>query len=136
MTTVAPMTSSRPYLIRALNEWINDNNLTPHMVVDAALPGVVVPRQFVENGKIVLNISPSAVRDLMLGNDAVCFSARFSGSPMQVTVPAGAVLALYARENGQGMVFGADTSTEPTPPSPPAGDDSKPAPKPKLKLVK
>lgn len=137
MPTHLSMSSSRPYLIRALNDWINDNNLTPHMVVDAGAAGVVVPRQFVENGKIVLNINPSAVRDLMLGNDAICFSARFSGTPMQVTVPVTAVLALYARENGQGMVFGADGSSDPTPPTaPPSGDDKKAESKPKLKLVK
>ena len=132
------MSSSRPYLIRALNEWINDNNLTPHMVVDATCAGVNVPRQFVENGKIVLNISPGAVRDLMLGNDAVGFSARFSGTSMRVTVPVIAVVALYARENGQGMVFGPDGSSDPTPPpaGPTSSDEKKPETKPKLKLVK
>ena len=99
------MTPSRPYLIRALYQWIIDNQMTPHILVNAEHPRAEVPRQFVENGKIVLNIGPDAVQGLVTANDAVSFSARFSGHPMQIYVPTGSVLAIYARENGRGMVF-------------------------------
>ena len=100
------MLSSRPYLARALYEWLLDNDHTPYVVVDAEREGVQVPGQFVQNGQIVLNISPSAVRDLQMDNEAITFNARFGGQPMQVIVPSEALIALYARENGVGMVFG------------------------------
>lgn len=100
------MKSSRPYLARALYEWLLDNELTPYLVVDATQPGVEVPRQFVQNGQIVLNVAPTAVRDLFMENQAIGFSARFGGQPMQVMVPMPALIAIYARENGAGMVFG------------------------------
>ncbi|XGA78882.1 ClpXP protease specificity-enhancing factor [Halomonas sp. CH40] len=100
------MHSSRPYLARALYEWLVDNELTPYLVVDATLPDVEVPRQFVQNGQIVLNVAPNAVRDLMIENDAIGFNARFGGHPMQVMIPIPALIAIYARENGAGMVFG------------------------------
>lgn len=100
------MHSSRPYLARALYEWLIDNELTPYLVVDATLPDVEVPRQFVQNGQIVLNVAPTAVRDLLIENDAISFNARFGGHPMQVMIPVPALIAIYARENGAGMVFG------------------------------
>ncbi len=100
------MKSSRPYLARALYEWLLDNELTPYLVVDATQPGVEVPRQFVQNGQIVLNAAPTAVRDLFMENQAIGFSARFGGQPMQVMIPIPALIAIYARENGAGMVFG------------------------------
>lgn len=110
------MLSRRPYLIRALHDWVLDNNLTPHMLVAADAPGVHVPRQFVtEDGKITINVSPSAVRNLVLDNDLIRFSARFSGQPFEVEIPPGAVLAIYARENGQGMLFGEVESPDPPP---------------------
>jgi len=109
------MTPSRPYLVRALNEWILDNDMTPYLVVDAGLQGVQVPQEFVTDGQIVLNICPTAVVDLSIDNEAVEFSARFGGVPMQVYVPFTAIMAIYAKENGQGMVFGA----EPGAPEPP-----------------
>lgn len=113
------MLSSRPYLARALYEWLLDNDHTPYLVVDAEREGVQVPEQFVQNGQIVLNVAPTAVRDLVMANDAITFSARFGGQPMQVIVPSEALIALYARENGVGMVFGhepvmPDYSDEPT----------------------
>ncbi|MCM2971025.1 ClpXP protease specificity-enhancing factor [Larsenimonas suaedae] len=98
--------TSRPYLARALYEWLLDNELTPYMVIDAELPGVTVPRQFVQNGQIVLNVSPDAVRDLVMENAMIAFNARFGGQPMRVEVPIDALVAVYARENGVGMVFG------------------------------
>ncbi len=102
------MTPNRPYLLRAFYEWIVDNNLTPYLVVDATIPGVRVPQQHVQNGQIVLNINPSAVGNLLLGNDAVTFNARFGGSPFALNIPQRAVLAIYARENGAGTMFTAE----------------------------
>jgi stringent starvation protein B len=99
------MTPNKPYLVRAIYEWIVDNQMTPFLVVDAQIEGVVVPLQFVKNGEIVLNVAPQAVRDLMMANDCIGFSARFAGSPMNVIVPMRAVLGLFSRENGQGMGF-------------------------------
>ncbi|WP_349257004.1 ClpXP protease specificity-enhancing factor [Salinisphaera sp.] len=107
------MTSRRPYLIRALYDWVLDNDLTPHLLVAADAPGVDVPRQFVtDDGKITINVSPGAVRGLALDNQLISFSARFSGASYNVAVPPGAVLALYARENGEGMLFGEVEETE------------------------
>lgn len=100
------MFSSRPYLIRALYEWLADNSLTPYIAVDATLSDVMVPEQHVRDGQIVLNIAMSAVRELELSNEAITFSARFGGVPQQVYIPVAAVLAIYAMENGQGMAFG------------------------------
>ena len=125
------MTSSRPYLIRAIHEWILDNVMTPHMLVDVEGEGVDVPRQHGQNGRIVLNISPQAVEGLMLGNDAIGFRARFGGISTDVYVPIDAVLAVYARENGRGMVF-SEEDGEPEPEGPAPGNPRRPA----LKVVK
>lgn len=100
------MNSSRPYIARALYEWLVDNDLTPQIVVDAEMDGVEVPRDFVTNGQIVLNIGVSAVGEFEMNNDAIVFSARFGGKSTQLMVPMPALLAIYARENGVGMVFG------------------------------
>jgi stringent starvation protein B len=99
------MTSNRPYLIRALYEWIIDNNFTPHILVDDNMEGIDVPAGLSDGGRIVLNISPKAVRLLEIGNEYITFSARFSGKPCQLTIPVEATLAIYARENGRGMIF-------------------------------
>lgn len=110
------MSSSRPYIIRALYEWIVDNEATPYLLVDARGREVSVPQNFVsKDGQIVLNIAPSAVRDLHLDNQGISFSARFGGVPMQVYVPCGSVLGIYARENGQGMIFEPEEGPEPPP---------------------
>lgn len=142
------VTSSRPYLIRALYEWIVDNGFTPYMLVDTSQERVEVPSSFVENGRIILNISPEATHSLVLGNDAVTFNARFSGKAMDVHVPVASVLAIYARENGQGMMFGDQDDTPPEPgPRPggpgPLGPDTPSSPssppdakRPTLKIVK
>lgn len=107
------MTSRRPYLLRAMNEWILDNGNTPHLLVDALAEGVEVPNQYIKEGKIVLNISPNAVRDLELGNELVLFNARFSGRVFNIRIPVRNVLAVYAKENGMGLVFPEeDTETE------------------------
>jgi len=133
------MTSNRPYLLRAMYEWIVDNNYTPHLVVFASAEGVEVPQQHVnKDGQIILNISPTAVKDLFIANEAVSFNARFSGVVNNIFVPCGAVLGIYARENGQGMMF--EFESMPVPPEPPASNLSSikaDAPKrPSLKVVK
>lgn len=102
------MTSNRPYLLRALYEWMIDNALTPHLLVDARAQLVKVPQQYIENDRIVLNITPTAVRDLEIGNEFLTFNARFAGKAQQVVVPIVAVMAVYAKENGEGMVFPED----------------------------
>ena len=105
------MTSSRPYIARALYEWILDNNSTPYIMVDATVEGVVVPEEFVNDGQIVLNIAPQAVRALEIGNETIFFSGRFGGDLLDIFVPIGALMAIYARENGQGMVFEVEPAT-------------------------
>lgn len=102
----------RPYLLRAMHEWMSDNGLTPHIVVDALREGVDVPQQHVQNGKIILNASYAATEGLQLGNEHVMFSARFGGVAHNVCVPVDAVMGIYARESGQGMIF---TEEEPDP---------------------
>lgn len=129
----------RPYLLRAMHEWMADNQQTPHMVVDAGLEGVEVPRQYVQEGKIILNISPAATASLILANDKVEFNARFGGQTHHVRVPMQAVLGIYARETGQGMIFSeADwpTTTPPQPPSPAEPVAGKTAKRAQLKVVK
>ena len=135
------MQSSRGYLIRALNEWILECGWTPHLVIDAEIQGVMVPQQFINDGQIVLNIAPSAVQGVVIENDAVSFSARFGGVPMNVFAPMVSVLAIYARENGQGMGFGSEPGVEAlyedgsdNDPEPPT--DPKPKARPSLKVVK
>lgn len=125
------MTSSRPYLVRAVHDWIVDNGLTPQILVDARVEHVVVPPEHVKDGKIVLNVSASAVRDLSLGNEWVEFNARFGGRPFRVVVPVRAVLAVVARENGAGMSFPEESGDEP-PPEPSGGGKSRPS----LRVVK
>ena len=127
------MTSSRPYLLRAVHEWIADNDLTPQIVVNAEYEHVRVPDAYVRDGKIVLNISPTAVRGLSIGNEWVEFSARFGGDSFDVVVPVNAVLAIMARENGTGMSF-PDTGGD----APPPESQRRPEPRgrPSLKVVK
>ena len=132
MTDEAPpqrMTSHRPYLLRALNQWIADNGMTPHLLVDATVPGVQVPPQAVHEGKVVLNIADRAVTRLSIDNEWVGFTARFGGVSQPVLVPMGAVLAIYARETGQGMALPEDpqaASPEEGPEPPPTPDDGAP----------
>ncbi len=132
-TSEIEMTSSRPYLIRAVYEWIADNSLTPQIVVDAEREGVQVPRQFISDGRIVLNISDRAVRSLVIGNERIEFGARFGGVVFQVSVPVMAVQAVIARENGAGMSF-PDETPEPGPPE--GSDESKGSGRPALRVVK
>ncbi len=120
------MTPSRPYLIRALHEWIVDNQLTPYLLVDCGIEGVRVPQEHVSEGRIILNVSPAATKDLVLGNDTIHFSARFGGKPQHITVPIEGVLAIYARENGRGMVFSNDNEDDTSPEPTDDGGSSKP----------
>jgi stringent starvation protein B len=135
-----PVRSRRPYLLRAMHEWISDCNQTPHIVVDAAMQGVEVPRQYVQGGKIILNVSTSATSGLSLGNDFVCFRARFGAATYDVVIPIAAVLGVYSRETGQGMIFSeADApppEPPPTPPEPPTNGPEAKRAKPTLKVVK
>lgn len=132
----ASVTSRRPYLLRAMHEWISDNAQTPHIVVDAQIDGVDVPRQYVKDGKIILNLSHAATSALKMGNEWVEFNARFGGVTRHVKVPLAAVLGIYARETGQGMIF----SENDMGPEPPATGKSNAASekrrRPHLKVVK
>jgi len=127
------MTSLKPYLIRSIYEWIIDNNLTPYLLVDAEHSQAVLPIQFVDDRKIVLNIRPAAVEALSLGNDTIEFNARFSGKPMHIIAPVAAVMAIYAKENGKGMVFNPDDEDMDNTPPP---ETTPPPSKPKLRVVK
>ncbi len=125
------MTTNRPYLLRALYEWITDNGLTPHVLVDAEVGGVDVPNHVIQKGKVVLNIAAGATEQLLLDNETICFKARFSGKPYPISVPMDAVIAIYAQENGQGMMFAQENS-----PSPPVDGTDTPPPRSHLKVVK
>ncbi|SFC20592.1 stringent starvation protein B [Pseudomonas citronellolis] len=135
------MNSSRPYLVRALYEWIVDNGCTPHILVNAEYPGVRVPPGYASDGQIVLNVSPTAVRHLQMDNEAVSFEGRFGGVAQSLYIPSQAVMAVYARENGQGMVF----DLEPPVPADdeelqddggPSDEPPRPSGRPSLKVVK
>jgi stringent starvation protein B len=127
----ARMTSHRPYLLRALYEWIADNGMTPHLLVDAQQAGVRVPAHTVKDGRVVLNIAERAVSKLQLDNESVRFTARFAGVSHPVEVPIPAVLAIYARETGQGMALpedaGEPTGPDDDPDTPDGGEDDSPA---------
>ncbi len=124
MTEEQTMTSNRPYLLRAVYDWLLDNDMTPYLLVNVEREGVRVPKGFAEDGRIVLNISPGAVKALDLGNDMIYFNARFGGRPMDVFIPPHAVMGLYAKENGRGMLF----PDEPEPQPQPAAGPERPRP--------
>jgi stringent starvation protein B len=147
------MTSMKPYLIRAMYEWMADNYLTPHLVVDTEEEGVEVPEAYIRDGKIVLNIAMDAVRSLELGNEWISFSARFSGRAMMIHIPIKAVQVIYAKENGQGLPFPPEMDLEQQVPErserqfsvvdnetqteePIEANDNRPRGKPSLKVVK
>ena len=108
------LTSTKPYMMRAIHEWCMDNGMTPHLLV-VVNAQTKVPRAFVKGGEIVLNLSYSATKDLHIENDAVTFSARFGGASQNLYVPMDAVRGIFARENGQGMFFELDAQGEPVP---------------------
>ena len=125
----------RPFLLRAMHEWISECGHTPHVIVDAARDGAEVPRAYVKDGKIVLNLSEGATQRLRLGNDAVEFDARFAGVIHHVRFPVSAVLGIYARETGEGMVF-SEQDLGPEPPTRPTPAEEGGARRPQLKVVK
>jgi len=125
-----PTSAQRPYLLRAMHEWMTDNALTPHIVVDAGLSNLSISKEQVREGRIVLNVSYEATRGLVIGNDAVTFEARFDGVPTGLNIPVDAVMGIYARENGHGMVFSEES--EPPPDDSGPSDDKRPV----LKVVK
>lgn len=131
------MTSSKPYILRAIYEWLLDNDMTPHLLVDANAEDVVVPMQFVQDGRIILNIAPSAVQSLLLENADVTFSARFGGKPFNLYIPMGAILGIYSKENGQGTMFKEDGMGGDEPPETDPPEPEKPKrPRPQLRVVK
>ncbi len=132
MATEHVMSSNRPYLLRAMHEWINDNGMTPYMLVDANAPGVQVPPASVKDGRVVLSIASRAVVQFEIGNEIVRFLARFGGVSHAIQVPVTAVMAIYAQENGQGMMFQAEESSPP--PSNPTAEEA--ATRPRLRVVK
>jgi stringent starvation protein B len=125
------MTALKPYLIRSIYQWIIDNSLTPHLLVDATHSEAIVPVEHINDGQIVLNVRPAAIQGLDLGNTSIEFSARFNGQPTHIFVPIDSVLAIYAQENGRGMVFDPDEENDDTPPEP-----SPPPKKSHLRIVK
>ena len=129
---MSEVTPKRPYLIRAMHEWMTDNGLTPHIVVDAEAHGLTVPERYVSDGKIILNVSYGATRALDLDDQAVRFEARFDGVNHRIEVPALAVMGIYARETGEGMIF---TEEDPPPTSETPGNGASPG-RPALKVVK
>lgn len=132
----AEMSSNRPYLLRAIHEWINDNGLTPYLLVKADAPGVRVPQSAVNEGRVVLSVASRAVSRFEIGMGEVRFMARFSGVSHAIEVPIAAVLAIYAQENGQGMMFPEDDESSASPPPPETPEpDPKPG-RPKLRVVK
>ena len=108
------MTSSKPYLVRALYEWILDNDNTPYILVDTGSEQVSVPNGIASDGKVVLNLAPAAIQNLEMTNDFVSFSARFNGAAEQIFVPVASILAIYARENGEGMMFPSEEENDNT----------------------
>ncbi|MDH3646360.1 MAG: ClpXP protease specificity-enhancing factor [Gammaproteobacteria bacterium] len=130
-------TSRKPYLIRAMHEWICDNDLTPHIVIDASVEGVSVPRDKVTDGKLILNIGNRATEALHLGNETISFATRFAGTIQSVRLPCSAILGIYAHETGEGMIFTDDSGDVGGPDKGPGGGDLPPEPsRPKLKVVK
>jgi len=125
------MTSSKPYLVRALYQWILDNGNTPYILVDTAADQVSIPDGIANDGKVVLNLAPAAIQNLEMTNSQISFSARFNGVAEQIFVPVSALLAIYARENGEGMMFPAEQATD----SASGNDAARPKP-PTLKVIK
>ena len=134
--------SQRPYLIRALHEWMTDNGKTPHLVLDATVSGLQVPLEHIQGGKIVLNCIYSATKNLVLGNDDIQFETRFSGKAHLIRAPMDSVLGIYARESGEGMLFAEQDAVDSQPTPPADDDDDSPEPPPagsgraRLRIVK
>lgn len=131
------MSPLRPYLLRAMLEWVNDNSLTPHVLVDATVEGVSVPEAAVSDGRIVLNVSPEAVPDLEVSDVGMSFTARFSGRTFPVFLPADSIAAVFCKEAGLGMALPPELATPPSDPTPPPSPpQSKEARRSHLRVVK
>ena len=126
---ITAMVSTKPYLIRAVRDWALDNNFTPHLIVDMRCEGVLVPKDCTQDDRLTLNISEQAVSDLQMGNEWLMFSSRFSGQDFAVEIPVEAVVAIFARENGEGVAFTEEGAAPDEPP------DTKARP-PYLRVVK
>lgn len=126
------MTSSKPYLVRALYEWILDNDTTPYILVDTSSDQVIIPPGIASDGKVVLNLSPAAIQNLEMTNEHISFSARFNGVAEDLFCPVSSLMAIYARENGEGMMFPAEEPDDST--EPPTEDDKPRGPT--LKVIK
>lgn len=135
MSATGKVLPKRPYLLRAMHQWITECGNTPHVIVDAGRQGAEVPRAYVKDGKIVLNLSEGATQRLRLGNEEVEFEARFAGVIHHVRFPVSAVLGVYARETGEGMVF-SEQDLGPEPPTRPKTAEEGAARRPQLKVVK
>ena len=118
------MRSNQPYLLRAFYDWIVDNQCTPYIIVDAFHEGTEVPQEFIKDGQIVLNIAPRAVTNFDMSGDAITFSTRFGGVPVELFLPFSAVLGIYAQENGKGMMFSCEDKNDPTPPPSPINNSA------------
>ena len=137
MSDTFPMSSNQPYLLKAFYDWIVDNDLTPYVVVNALHEGVQVPEQYVKDGQIVLNVSPSACVHFNLDYEALSFQARFGGQPHRIYMPCAAVVAIYARENGAGTVFTVESDqTQATTAAPAPASKPPTKAKPTLKVIK
>jgi stringent starvation protein B len=136
MPAAPPPPPKRPYLLRAMHQWMSDCGHTPHVIVDAERAGGAIPKSYVKDGKIVLNLSASATQRLHLGNEDIEFDARFAGVVHHVSFPVSAVLGIYARETGEGMVFSEqDLGPEP-PKNPTPAEEGAGSRRPQLKVVK
>lgn len=129
------MTPQKPYLLRAIYEWILDNQCTPYLLVNTEYDGVQVPQAYIQDGRIVLNISPDAIHQLSLNNDWVSFSARFAGQAEDIFIPIKAVQAIYCKENNEGMFF-PEEEQDPPPDDKPSGNDTHSKGRPSLKVIK
>jgi stringent starvation protein B len=136
MTVTTKMTSSRPYLIRSIYDWIVDNQLTPYLLVNAEYPGVEIPQEYVTAGRVILNISPESCRGLHLDNDRIVLTTRFSGRTVQLALIPAAVLAVYAKENGRGMEFNDEDGDLPPADDSGGAQGGSTGRKPALRLVK
>lgn len=131
------MTSSKPYLIRGLYEWLLDNQATPYMLADTSNPEVMIPRGIATDGKVVLNLAPTAIENLEMTNEYVSFSARFNGVAQDIYCPMASILAIYSRENGEGMMFNQESGDAPAKDGSADGaSQSKKPNRPSLKVIK
>lgn len=129
------MTPLKPYLINTLYSWISDNNMTPHVLIDTSVPDTIVPEQFIQHDKIILNIKHTAIANLDVNNDTLSFNTRFSGIDTFISVPMNSIMSIYAKENGQGMMFDTNKPNNDNPDNP-TTPDTPPKKKSKLQIIR